>query len=80
MPFLWLAVDDASLRGCIERNAIGLLSNYGREPIDPPSTQWLGRCSDRERVGISGLWNNNHVDSGYDPAFLDTLRQLIEKT
>ena len=79
MPFLWLAVDDASLRGCIERNAIALLSNYKGEPIDPPSPQWLGRCSDRERVRLSGLWNNNHVDSDYDPAFLDTLERQIDK-
>jgi hypothetical protein len=38
---LWLSVDDEpgpqSLRGCIERNAIALLSNYGKLPIDPPS-------------------------------------------
>ena len=39
MPFLWLAVEDApgpaSLRGFIERNAIALLSNRGKQPIDP---------------------------------------------
>ena len=46
MPFLWLSVDDEpgpqSLRGFIERNAIALLSNYGKPPIDPPSGSWLG--------------------------------------
>jgi len=82
MPFLWLPVEDEpgphSLRGCIERNAIALLSNYGREPIDPPSPQWLGSYSDRERVKLSGLWNNNHVDDDYDPAFLETLERMIE--
>ena len=40
MPFLWLAVDDEpgaeSLRGDIERNAIALLSNFGKQPVDPP--------------------------------------------
>ena len=83
MPFLWLAVNDEpgpdSLRGYIERNAIALLSNYGREPIDPPSPQWLGHHSDREKVRQSGLWNNNHVDESHDPAFLDTLQRLIER-
>lgn len=38
MPFLWLAVDDepgpASLRGEIERNAIALLSNFNKAPLD----------------------------------------------
>ncbi len=82
MPFLWLAVDDEpgpdTLRGYIERNAIALLSNYGREPVDLPSPGWLGHHSDRERVRQSGLWNSNHVDDDYDPAFLDTLQRLIE--
>ena len=83
MPFLWLAVDDTpgpdSRRGYIERNAIALLSNYKKEPIDRPSPQWLGHCSDRERVRLSGLWNSNHVDDDYDPAFLYALQQLIER-
>ena len=83
MPFLWLSVDDEpgpdSLRGYIERNAIALLSNYGREPIDPPSRQWLGHHSDRERVRLSGLWNNNHVEDDYTPEFLDTMERLIEQ-
>ena len=81
MPFLWLAVNDEpgpdSLRGYIERNAIALLSNYGKEPLDPASGNWLGRFCNRERVRTSGLWNQNHVDEQYDPAFLDTLERLI---
>jgi hypothetical protein len=40
LPFLWASVDDGpspdSQRGFIERNAIGLLSNYGRTVLDPP--------------------------------------------
>ena len=83
MPFLWLAVDDKpgpdSLRGYIERNAIALLSNRGREPVDLSSPGWLGHHSDRERVQQSGLWNSNHVDDDYTPAFLDTMQQLIER-
>lgn len=83
MPFLWLCIDDEpgdqSLRGYIERNAIALLSNYGRPPLDPPSGGWLGHSSDRERVRNSGLWNQNHVDEGYDPAFLDTLDRVVSE-
>lgn len=82
MSFLWLAVDDPpgpdSLRAIVERNAIALLSNYGRPPLDPPSESWLGRHSDRERVRRSGLWNNRHVHEEYDPRFLDTLEALID--
>jgi len=81
MPFLWLEIDDPpgpeSGRGYIERNSIGLLSNYGPEEIDPPSTQWLGRYCDRERVRRSGLWNNNHVNEHYDPNFLVALQRKI---
>ena len=83
MPFLWLAIEDeagpASLRGYIERNSIALLSNLGKEAIDPPSRAWLGRHCDRERVRAAGLWNSNHADERYDPAFLGTLAGLIEQ-
>ena len=82
MPFLWIGIDDApgpaSLRGYIERNAIALLSNYGRSPLDPASKTWLGHLCDRERVRSSGLWNWRHVDERHDPRFLDTLEALVE--
>lgn len=81
MPFLFLEVDDepgpTSLRGYIERNTISLLSNFNLEPFDAPSSGWLGKHSNRERVRGSGLWNNNHVDEKYDPAFLLKLEKLI---
>lgn len=81
MRFLCLSVPDAagpdSLRGYIERNSIALLSNFGRQPLDPPSAGWLGRDCDRERVRRSGLWNSNHVDERYDRRFLRTLEQTI---
>jgi hypothetical protein len=81
MPFLWLAVDDApgaeSLRGYVERNAIALLSNFDKAPLDAPSANWLGHSCGRERVRSSGLWNSNHVDERYDPAFLACLEQLV---
>ncbi len=83
MPFLWLAVDDApgpeSLRALIERNAIALLSNRDRAPLDPPGENWLGMHADRERVRRSGLWNNRHVDEDYDADFLDRLAGLINQ-
>ena len=84
MPFLWLNVSDApgptSSRGLIERNAIALLSGYKWPAADGPSTEWLGRYSDRERVRLSGLWNSNHVDETYDPSFLDEMESWIDAT
>ena len=81
MSLLWLAVDDdsgpSSKRGYIERNAIALLSNYDKEPVDPPSSDWLGLHSDRELVRRSGLWNSNHVNEPYEATFLDTIERLI---
>lgn len=83
MPFFWLRINDQpgpqSLRGYIERNAIALLSNYNRSPLDPPSQDWLGHWCDRKRINGSGLWNSNHVDDDYDLAFLDTMEKLIEE-
>ena len=84
MPFLWLNVNDApgpdSDRGLIERNAIALLSGYRCSAADGPSAKWLGHHSDRERVRLSGLWNNNHVDGTYDPSFLDVMESWIDAT
>jgi len=83
MPFLWLSVDDEpgadSLRGVIERNSIALLSNFDRPPLDPPSDDWLGHLSGREKVRRSGLWNQRHVDEDYDPTFLDALEDMISR-
>jgi hypothetical protein len=83
MPFLWLSVEDepgaGSLRGYIERNAIAVLSNYNKSPLDPPSDAWLGHHCNRERVRKSGLWNSNHVDENYDPAFLTRLEEIVSE-
>lgn len=82
-PILWLAIDDEpspnSLRGYIERNAIALLSNCNKQPIDPPSSKWLGHSCPRDPVKKSGLWNNNHVTESYDLSFLDTMQSLVSK-
>jgi hypothetical protein len=84
MPFLSLAVDDEpgpeSVRGFIERNAIALLSNHGRTPLDPPSAGWLGNASNRSLVRGSGLWNQRHVEETHDPTFLDVFEHLIART
>jgi hypothetical protein len=83
MSFLWIPIEDEagpnSRRGYIERNAIALLSNHGKPPLDPPSKTWLGHHSDRQRVRTSGLWNQNHIEEQYDPAFLGVLRGLISE-
>jgi len=81
MPFLWIPVEDEagpnSRRTYIERSAIALLSNYAKAPLDPPSLDWLGHHSDKERVRNSGLWNQNHVEEVCDSAFLDTLDEIV---
>ena len=82
MPFLVLAVEDdqgpRSLRGFIERNAIALLSNAGKTPLDAPSKSWLGHRCPRERVRASCLWNQNHAEEAYDPSFLDALGERVQ--
>lgn len=84
MPLLWLTIDDEPgprcLRGYVERNAIALLSNFDKASLDPPSTGWLGRYCNRDKVRKSGLWNQNHVEESYDPHFLDTMEELIADT
>ena len=83
MPFLYLAIDDAanpeSVRGIVERHSIALLSNQRKPPLDPPSRTWSGHRCNREKVRLSGLWNQNHVDEKYDPAFLQTMESLIDR-
>jgi hypothetical protein len=81
MPFLWVGIDDApgpeSDRGLLERHSIALLSNYEREPVDLPSSEWLGSYCDRELVRGSGLWNNDHVDKVHEPWFLSILERYV---
>lgn len=84
MPFLWVCVDDqpgpSSKRGFIERNAIGLLSNHGRDVvIDPPSSNWFGKHAWSDKIKLSGLWNVNHVEGEYDPTFLNLLTKYVEE-
>ncbi len=81
MPSLWLPIGDepgpASLKGLIERNTIAIFGNWQKPPVDPPSGLWLGRSSGCEKVRMSGLWNQRHVEEQYDPAFLDVQEKLL---
>lgn len=81
LPFLWLEVDDEpgpdSDRPYIERNSIALLSNYGKTPIDERKKSWLGNHSPVDKIRRSGLWNSNHVDEPYDPAYLDVMEEYV---
>jgi hypothetical protein len=82
LPFVWVGIDDQpgpdSDRTYVERNAIALVSNYESAPIDPRRDDWLGRHSPAPEIRESGLWNVNHVDEAYDPAFLDTLEGYLD--
>ena len=83
MHLLWLRVDDpagrTSLRSYVERNAIALFSNYDSEALDPPSAAWLGLDCPKDAVRRSGLWNQRHVNTAHDRAFLPTLERLVEE-
>jgi hypothetical protein len=82
MSVIWLPVDDApsrsSARADIEKNAIALLSNYNKQPLDFHSERWLGGDCNRRLVRDSGLWNQDHVDGFYDGEFLDRLERLVK--
>jgi hypothetical protein len=82
MPFLWLDVDDPagphSMRGYLEKNTIGLLSNYEKEEVfDPAFSGWLGRYAENEKIRHSGLWNVNYVEEEYEGDFLDKFKELV---
>ena len=81
MPFLCLPINDepgpASVRGVVERNAIALLNNASRDPIDPPSATWLGLSCRRGLARSAGLWNSDHVGAAFDPRTLDLMAALV---
>ncbi len=83
MPFLWLNVDGKGShqrRTWLERNAIALLSNWRSSDGDQPSEDWLGKHSAKTEVKKSGLWNVQHVKSGYKSLLLDDLAEYINQT
>ncbi len=83
MPFVFVGADDApsraSCRAVLERNSIGLLTAARRAGMEGPSDRWLGHSCPHPVVRSSGLWNVNHVDARYDPAFLDVLESAVPK-
>jgi hypothetical protein len=84
LPFLWISVDDEpgpeSDRAYVERNAIALVSNFEKDALDRRDGDWVGRESPRQEIRDSGLWNINHVEADYDPAFLDRIAEAVEDT
>lgn len=64
----------------IEANAIALLSNFNRQPVDRPSDEWLGLHCTNTLVREAGLWNSNHVMDNYDSGFLDKMKNLVRKS
>jgi hypothetical protein len=84
LPFLWVKIDDnpgpESDRAYVERNTIALVSNFRKDSLDIRDDDWLGKDSPREEIRCSGLWNINHVEENYDPAFLDRLETAVNET
>lgn len=83
LPFLWVEVDDEpgpeSDRAYIERNAIALVSNLGKQTIDARDEEWLGHASPVSKIQESGLWNINHVEEEYRAEFLDTFAGCVDR-
>jgi len=79
-PFVLVDIPDEpspnSFRSYIEKSSIALLSNFERNPIDLPSSNWLGLYSNREKVSRSGLWNSDYVDKTFDNMFLNELNNI----
>lgn len=79
MELLFVPIDEKNAQRYIEKNTIKLLSEYRKDPIDPPSRRWLGRHTWSERIRCSGLWNSDHVSGGHDPGFLDRLEEYVDE-
>lgn len=73
LPLLWLEVPDRLERAAMVTGLIGTLSERGEEPVDPPSSTWLGRHAPDEALRASGLWHVEHTDSRADPAAVAAL-------
>lgn len=68
---------DANKLKFVEQNLIALLSNWGKEAIDPPSPGWLGHYCSNVLVRGSGLWNTNGVMLKYDRQFLAVMSAIL---
>lgn len=76
MEFVWMEVPRLEDRLAIELGGVSLLSNFGREPIDPPSPDWLGHHGGDE-IANAGIWNVEHVEQSPRPEVLDLLRRHL---
>lgn len=77
MDFVWMAVPRLEDRLAIESGAVSLLSNLNRDPLDPPSADWLGRDAGQTIAG-AGLWNVDHAELAPQTEVLELLRRHIE--
>jgi len=79
----WVNIPDdpspQSERAFIEQNVIALLSNR-MNPLDPPSTGWLGHHSSDFLIQKSGLWNINHLERSVAPDFLSKFERAVDST
>jgi hypothetical protein len=80
---LWLNIGDQpgpdSDRSYVERNSIGVLSRANL--LSPAHVgAWLGQHSPDWRIGVSGLWNLDHLFTKPDAAFLTVLKRYVEIT
>ena len=78
MSVAFVPIEDALGRDNVKRNAIALLSGFPDRASDRPSSNWLGRHCDREKVRSSGLWNNVHVDGVHESGFLSVFERLVD--
>ncbi len=78
MQVAWLSIPDKpsrlSLRGYIERNAIGLLS--GKEPA---TRTWMGNQTRNPEIQRSYLWNVKLIDHELEPDFLEVFRNQLRR-
>ena len=82
MRFLWVNIEGEkshSERKRIEANAIALLSNRNKHPINLPSKRWLGNYSAKREIRKSGLWNVQHTNNDHKSGFLEELKTRIEQ-
>jgi len=70
-----------SMRGYVERNAIGVLTRHYKPGAasaqGSSSAAWLGRHARPHAVRAGGLWNVNHVGERPEAAFIERLERLV---
>lgn len=77
MDFIWMAVPEAEDRVAIDKGTVSLLSNAGRQPVDPASENWLGHSAG-ESISRAGIWNVDYTEWAPDAGVLELLRRHID--